>query len=205
MSWLRQEKMTKNFALEIEKLHTLDTSKSNNAVDYTLATPSQRIAAVVLNLIILAVVAFFSFWLVALIKSMVLNNPHKSRSIVYSFLLLTTLVYLCIQIIQITKTGQSLGKKIMRIKVIKPNGKEPSIINYFLLRELCCFCLVIFFPVFIFIVSILFDIDLSLKSTILIVGFIFFSSSLIMLFLKNSKQRTMQDLIARTIVIQTPK
>ena len=52
---------------------------------------------------------------------------------------LSTIVYLIVGIVQLyymSRYGQSLGKKIMRIRVLKSNGSNPGFLGTVLVREL---------------------------------------------------------------------
>lgn len=97
------------------------------------------------------------------------------------------LAYLVVQAILMSKTGQSLGKRIMNIKVVNEDGDNPGFVGTVAMREIV--------P----------NLGLTVIGLIPFVGsivqLVFWVACLVMLFLVDRDRRTLQDLIAKTYVV----
>ena len=86
-----------------------------------------------------------------------------------------------------SKTGQSLGKRIMKIKVVNEDGDNPGFAGTVAMREIV--------P----------NLVLTVLGMIPFLGIIvqlgFWIACLVMLFLVDRDRRTLQDMIAKTYVV----
>lgn len=135
----------------------------NISIDYKLAGLMERILAVVVDLIIIA-----AYGLVTILLSSLLFDGESLAFVIINF----ALAYLYFLLSEIFMEGQTIGKKMMRIKVVKTNGSKPSISAY-LLRW------------------IMLPIDYSLTGAIAMVFIIF-----------TKKAQRLGDLLAGTTVVQ---
>lgn len=175
-------------------------AQSKKETEVELASPWNRIAAYIINTLLTSIVV--TPGIIILIIEMI-----RSKSIGYNLIgpvlciMIPLTIYGIWQIILMSKTGQSLGKRLMNIKVIGMDGRNPGFIGTVLLREM----------VFNMIVTIV-----SLILTFIFVGLLNFPETLtsnffeyltpfillVMLFRKKTLHRTLQDYLARTIVIK---
>lgn len=169
------------------------------------------------------IISFFSFFLIEFlfIDDKIKGIVHQPLRI-FLYIILPLLIYVVFQFIQMSLTGQSVGKRLMKIKVIKKNGEKAGFFNAVLVREIF----------YIFITSILLFIltikDINLrqmehaKNVGVYLNFIdkflkylynilhiftefstlFLFICIIMLFIKKSNYRTLQDFLANTIVVK---
>lgn len=185
--------------LEIFSSNLVD-AQSEKETEVELASPWNRIAAYIINTLLTSIVV--TPGIIILIIEMI-----RSKSIGYNLIgpvlciMIPLTIYGIWQIILMSKTGQSLGKRLMNIKVIGMDGRNPGFIGTVLLREM----------VFNMIVTIV-----SLILTFIFVGLLNFPETLtsnffeyltpfillVMLFRKKTLHRTLQDYLARTIVIK---
>lgn len=111
---------------------------------------------------------------------------------------LTSIVYLIVGIVQLyymSRYGQSLGKKIMRIRVLKSNGSNPGFLGTVLVREVAWGLIVL---------AIVFAAYFVLKGNILIYSLLITLINFIMLFSVKRDRRTLYDMLADTVVVQLP-
>ena len=101
---------------------------------------------------------------------------------------LLLLAYLIYQAVIMSRDGQSLGKKIMKIKVVDLDGYNPGFKGVVLMRE------------------IVFNIITSVLSLIpflgVLVSFGVSIALLVMIFLDSNDRRTLQDMLAKTMVVK---
>ncbi|HHK5995367.1 TPA: RDD family protein [Neisseria subflava] len=111
---------------------------------------------------------------------------------------LSTIVYLIVGIVQLyymSRYGQSLGKKIMGIRVLKSNGSNPGFLGTVLVRELAWGLIVL---------VILISAYFVLKVNILICSLLILLINFIMLFSVKRDRRTLYDMMADTVVVKLP-
>lgn len=111
---------------------------------------------------------------------------------------LSTIVYLIVGIVQLyymSRYGQSLGKKIMGIRVLKSNGSNPGFLGTVLVRELAWGLIVL---------VILISAYFVLKVNILICSLLILLINFIMLFSVKRDRRTLYDMLADTVVVKLP-
>lgn len=191
-------------------------------IEVSIAPASARIGAYLLNvlfniiamlpLIIAAVYAFSGS--APSLKNLDPNNPEAMAAALSSvfghpaFLagLAVYAVYGIWQIFMMSKHGQSLGKRMLKIKVIKTNGNEAGFLGTVLLREIA------FGIASSVIVGLLIGIAGALagsaRAAELLGDLISLLPTIIcfaMLFLnKNRDRRTLQDYVADTVVVKLP-
>lgn len=193
-----------------------------NQVEVTIASPSLRIGAAVLNILfsIIAAIPMLITLILLLInradqlKNFNENNPEVVFNLLSSVFghpafLLSVLVYLVYgiwQIVIMSKHGQSLGKRLLKIKVIKSNGDEAGFIGTVLLRE------VVFNIAASIIVVLIMMIIGALVSQATVINALSNLISwlpnlicLIMLFNIKRDRRTLQDYVADTVVVKLPE
>ena len=170
-------------------------------IEVDLASPWARMGAVVLN------------WLFGFLAStpllgatfFVMKNIEQNGSVIFALPLamLIPLVYGIWQIVQYSRYGQTLGKKIVGIRVIREDGSNPGFMGV-VLREGV-------YNIILLAITLLIALPLGLTSknviNIYIYGWILMFASLIcvvMLFAVPDR-RTLQDMLAKTVVIQLPK
>lgn len=111
---------------------------------------------------------------------------------------LTSIVYLIVGVVQLyymSRYGQSLGKKIMRIRVLKSNGSNPGFLGTVLVREVAWGLIVL---------AIVFATYFVLKGNILIYSLLITLINFIMLFSVKRDRRTLYDILADTVVVKLP-
>ena len=142
---------------------------------------------------------------------------------IFLYIILPLLIYVVFQFIQMSLTGQSVGKRLMKIKVIKKNGKKAGFFNVVLVREIFyTFITLILFTMLIIIIDVPPNLMDFAKNVGVYQNFIYkflnylyrilcifteFSTlflfiCIIMLFIRKSNYRTLQDFLANTIVVK---
>lgn len=177
-------------------------------IEVTLAKPWRRIVAVLLNgLFNVLVVLPFMAWLMltetdySLRVQGVEGGDAQQPVMIYLAMLAVVLVYGCIQLFLMARDGQSLGKKVMRIRVLKQNGTNPGFFGTVFMREILLG--LIFFAVIFMTALLLGDEVAGQWSNIGQLGI--FVVNLVMLFRVQNDYRTIPDLLADTVVVQLPK
>lgn len=141
---------------------------------------------------------------------------------IFLYIILPLLIYVVFQFIQMSLTGQSVGKRLMKIKVIKKNGEKAGFFNVILVREI----FYTFITLILFTMLIIIDVPPNLmdfaKNVGVYLNFIdkflnylyrilciftefstlFLFICIIMLFIRKSDYRTLQDFLANTIVVK---
>lgn len=211
---------TSSFNPVSERIEVIEVSPSFYP---DLASPWRRILAVLINLILFAIVIlpFSTTMVYHSLSHPVPDMNIDSMSTVYAFyapiisnMMIGFILFLMVLIWQwvwMGKNGQSVGKWIMHIKVVDLHGRNPGFNGTVLLREISFYFLVLF-VLFAgsFIISFIGFVGLSLLATILIniliILFYFIPvACLIMLFISKIQRRSLQDFLAKTIVIKVPK
>lgn len=167
---------------------------SNNEIEVELAKPSARIIAYLINTIITFCLAFISAFLVVAALN---TESSDSGTITLGIALLVLLVYTFVQCFFMSRDGQSIGKKIMGIKVIRSNGEKAGFVYNVLLREGA-------FNLILVIIGFIFAIAFSSENASNIPAVIASLICLVMIF-KAEDSRTLQDKLADTLVVQLPK
>jgi uncharacterized RDD family membrane protein YckC len=179
---------------------------TDREMEVELASPWNRISAYIINSLLLTLAALIGVILSLILVKFVLRS--ESEYIVILSLIIcisiSLLIYAIFQFIQMSKTGQSFGKRLMGIKVIGLDGQNPGFVGTVLLRE-GVFNIIgkIISVTFVAIFVNLFNFPEI--ATELLFAYLLPFICLIMLFRKSTNQRTLQDYLARTIVIKAEK
>ena len=118
-------------------------------VDVHIASVWSRVAAYLLNYLF-NVIIFLPYYYILYTETVAIAKQKNiaftqeliisvsERADMTQMLGLTSIVYLIVGIVQLyymSRYGQSLGKKIMRIRVLKSNGSNPGFLGTVLVRE----------------------------------------------------------------------
>jgi uncharacterized RDD family membrane protein YckC len=102
----------------------IDTTQ-NVTIQYELAEVGERMVAFIIDLVIMGVCMFFLF--------MIIGFSANQETYTYVFYLIIAPLFIFYSLAsEWWLNGQSLGKKIMRLKVIKLTGKEATLSDYLL-------------------------------------------------------------------------
>ena len=167
------------------------------ADEMALASPGKRIAAYLINGLIGSVAYIPMIWGAMSMSgsyaaAMDPENPVQVEPSGFALGMIglgsvLILAYLVFQAVLMSKTGQSLGKRIMKIKVVNEDGDNPGFAGTVAMREIV--------P----------NLVLTVVGMIPFLGIIaqlgFWIACLVMLFLVDRDRRTLQDMIAKTYVV----
>ncbi len=198
----------------------MDTLNSHPApageeiVEVDIATAGSRIAAYLLNVVftVLVFVPLFYSVVLPLMEHWDEQNPEFLDQIAWNGplvagSLLLLLVYAAAQVWLMVRDGQSFGKRIMKIRVLKSNGDNPGLWGTVILRE-------ILFNVIVSIASMIAGYLITLvvqgsPETAELIGNalsqLLWVVCLVMLFNKTKNRRTLQDMLADTVVVKLPE
>lgn len=198
------------------------TPAEHEQIEVRIAPPSARILAYLLNVLfnILAMLPMFFAAIyqmranAALFQNLDFNNHEQVFSAfatIYSsevFLagLAIYIAYGIWQIIMMGKHGQSLGKRLLKIKVIRPDGNKAGFLRTVVLREIVfSIAAGILMALLAAIIEALAGPGKTALALAQSVDILPALICLIMLFLnKNHDRRTLQDYVADTVVIKLP-
>ena len=141
---------------------------------------------------------------------------------IFLYIILPLLIYVVFQFIQMSLTGQSVGKRLMKIKVIKKNGEKAGFFNAVLVREIFYTFITLILLFKLVGIYVYFSEMESAKNVGIYLNFIdkfldylyrilsiftefstlFLFICIIMLFIRKSNYRTLQDFLANTIVVK---
>lgn len=189
--------------------HELAEQTNKDEIEVELASPWKRIGAVFINAVLvgIAFVPSHFFFLI--------HIPSDDAFFLSSLLTILLLLLLAIwQIRWMTKSGQSIGKRVLAIKVIMVDGQNPGWVGTVLLREIVFYLVAgimftvmgILWAVFYAIVGhpIGQNVTRHINDTIIWIMFYYFPYfiCLIMLFRPQASRRTLQDYLAKTLVVK---
>lgn len=182
----------------------------NNKVIWLLASPAERAWAMAINLVVSALVFAPIGW--EIYKNLKSNQSVAwAWSQIYEYTMLVVAdtwtgkvglvlfaLYLALQMTLMTTSGQSIGKKIVGIKVVTGKGKETGFFHTVLLRE------VAYHLVCIILIGIVLNL-LGLNDNFSPFHWLWlpYLASLEMLADESDNCRTLQDKFAGTTVVQT--
>ncbi len=110
-------------------MEKLDIQTTQNVdIEYTLASLGDRIVSQIIDSVIQFGYILFSFFIISFAIGDLTSFSFPYALIIILFLPLFFYDFLC----ETFLNGQSFGKKIMKIKVVKLNGSQPRLLNYFL-------------------------------------------------------------------------
>ena len=156
-----------------------------DGINVELAAPWRRVVAAALNLLIMLVFTIGVNFITGLVGGLFGSNFGNPALIGYGAML----AYVIGQAMLMANSGQSLGKRMMGIRVISEDGSEPSLVQYLLLRE----------------AAILLPLAILLKFLPLIGGMLSLvvaAACILMMFMEDGNRRTGQDMLAKTLVIR---
>ena len=173
---------------------------NDDDMEVELATPWQRIGAYLINILIGGVLYLPMVFGVAIpayqnsvaqaqgLPVAADGGMSTGSAVMMGISGLLLLAYLIYQAVIMSRDGQSLGKKIMKIKVVDLDGYNPGFKGVVLMRE------------------IVFNIITSVLSLIpflgVLVSFGVSIARLVMIFLDSNDRRTLQDMLAKTMVVK---
>lgn len=107
------------------------------------------------------------------------------------------LAYTVVQIYYMSRDGQSLGKKIMKIRVLKTDGRNPGFVGTVLVREIAWSVLVAIIAAVIGLAA-----GDNGENAINLLAFL---ANFVLLFMVKRDRRTLYDILADTVVVKLPK
>lgn len=192
---------------------------SEEVIDVEIATPKSRIVAYLLNTLF-TVLAFVPIFL-AFIMLSVSANAEMTAEENFAYLVGTTdwgniwigvgllilLGYTVVQCWMLSRHGQSIGKKIMKIRLLKNDGTNPGFWYAVMVREVG-FNVVLTLAVMVVAYLLVFmagkdgfTADYIANSLSTVVWLVCLS----MLFNPAKNRRTLQDYFANTVVVRVPE
>lgn len=164
-----------------------------------LASPAHRMSAVMINQVITSLICLplyiqMSFSFLDNETGLYQYNGQNfvnwisqpATKIIIGLTFIALIVYTLWQVFWMSKYGQSIGKRILKIWVIRTNGENVGFARNVILRELIYQILVIVLSLITF-----------------GIGYFVFMLVPAMVFIKEWNRRTLQDFMAGTIVVST--
>jgi uncharacterized RDD family membrane protein YckC len=106
----------------------INTSQNVN-ISFTSASLGERILAYLLDAILIIAYLYGAFQIAKALN--ILNfDDYWSNAAIYSLLMLPVMLYTLLQ--EIYLEGQTLGKKVLKIKVVKIDGYQASVLDFFI-------------------------------------------------------------------------
>ncbi|HFB2546838.1 TPA: RDD family protein [Neisseria gonorrhoeae] len=177
-------------------------NRNGQEIEVGIAGAGDRILAALLNQLFTFLILLVPF--VGLIAFAVKNEGRiGGREEIFGLLLGMTsfwvglagiLAYTVIQIYYMSRDGQSLGKKIMRIRVLKTDGRNPGFVGTVLVREIA-------WSVLVAIIAGL-AVGENGENAINLLAFL---ANFVLLFMVKRDRRTLYDILADTVVVKLPK
>ncbi|WP_118786252.1 RDD family protein [Neisseria lactamica] len=180
-------------------------NRNGQEIEVGIAGAGDRILAALLNQLFTFLILLVPF--VGLIAFAVKNEGRIVGSEEIVGLLLGTtsfwvglagiLAYTVIQIYYMSRDGQSLGKKIMRIRVLKTDGRNPGFVGTVLVREIA-------WSVLVAIIAAVIGLAVGDNGENAI-NLLAFLANFVLLFMVKRDRRTLYDMMADTVVVKLPK
>lgn len=180
-------------------------SRNGQEIEVGIAGAGDRILAALLNQLFTFLILLVPF--VGLIVFAIKNEGRivGSEEIVGLLLGMTSfwiglagiLVYTVVQIYYMSRDGQSLGKKIMRIRVLKTDGRNPGFVGTVLVREIA-------WSVLVAIIAAVIGLAVGDNGENAI-NLLAFLANFVLLFMVKRDRRTLYDILADTVVVKLPK
>lgn len=180
-------------------------NRNGQEIEVGIAGAGDRILAALLNQLFTFLVLLVPF--VGLIAFAVKNEGRIVGSEEIVGLLLGTtsfwvglagiLAYTVVQIYYMSRDGQSLGKKIMRIRVLKTDGRNPGFVGTVLVREIA-------WSVLVAIIAAVIGLAVGDNGENAI-NLLAFLANFVLLFMVKRDRRTLYDILADTVVVKLPK
>ena len=180
-------------------------NRNGQEIEVGIAGAGDRILAALLNQLFTFLILLVPF--VGLIVFAIKNEGRivGSEEIVGLLLGMTSfwiglagiLVYTVVQIYYMSRDGQSLGKKIMRIRVLKTDGRNPGFVGTVLVREIA-------WSVLVAIIAAVIGLAVGDNGENAI-NLLAFLANFVLLFMVKRDRRTLYDILADTVVVKLPK
>lgn len=180
-------------------------NRNGQEIEVGIAGAGDRILAALLNQLFTFLILLVPF--AGLIAFAVKNEGRivGSEEIVGLLLGMTSfwvglagiLAYTVIQIYYMSRDGQSLGKKIMRIRVLKTDGRNPGFVGTVLVREIA-------WSVLVAIIAAVIGLAVGDNGENAI-NLLAFLANFVLLFMVKRDRRTLYDILADTVVVKLPK
>lgn len=182
-------------------------------IEVELASPGSRISAYLLNCVF-SILAY-----IPLIAGFLMNTQYFDRakgmdSMVeanwnWTWIAIGTILFLIYGVAQIffmSRDGQSLGKKIMGIRVLKTDGRNPGFVGAVLMREFIYYIIVgLGAAACGMLAQVIFTSEEMVELVANLLQLIASIACFVMLFKVNIDRRTLQDFVADTVVVKLPK
>lgn len=169
----------------------------DSEIEVELATPWQRSAAYIINLAFFLVCCYVGARLYIFHVGSQPKLMHIDYIALTICLLIPSIPFITAQWIMMSKTGQSFGKRLMKIKVINLDGRNPGFVGTVLIREILFHTIISTFSYLLIKIF-----NLNENSTEQICNYIITFVCFLMLFRTEANCRTFQDYLAKTIVIK---
>ena len=180
-------------------------NRNGQEIEVGIAGAGDRILAALLNQLFTFLILLIPF--AGLIVFAVKNEGRivGSEEIVGLLLGMTSfwvglagiLAYTVIQIYYMSRDGQSLGKKIMKIRVLKTDGRNPGFVGTVLVREIA-------WSVLVAIIAAVIGLAVGDNGENAI-NLLAFLANFVLLFMVKRDRRTLYDILADTVVVKLPK
>ncbi len=180
-------------------------NRNGQEIEVGIVGAGDRILAALLNQLFTFLILLVPF--VGLIAFAVKNEGRiGGREEIFGLLLGMTsfwvglagiLAYTVIQIYYMSRDGQSLGKKIMRIRVLKTDGRNPGFVGTVLVREIA-------WSVLVAIIAAVIGLAVGENGENAI-NLLAFLANFVLLFMVKRDRRTLYDILADTVVVKLPK
>ena len=155
-------------------------------MELDLASPWQRIGARILDVLPFAAIGIVAGILLPLMGGTDGGGAAMLVAIIAVGAFIGLLIY---NLVIMARDGQSIGKKILDIRVITEDGDNPGFVKYCLVREFA-------YNVIFFLIGM---ISKTLGDLLAVIASI---ACLVMLFMESRNRQTLQDLLAKTFVIK---
>lgn len=169
----------------------------DSEIEVELATPWQRSAAYIINLAFFLVCCYVGGRLYIFHEGSQPKLMHIDYIALTICLLIPSIPFITAQWIMMSKTGQSFGKRLMKIKVINLDGRNPGFVGTVLIREILFHTIISTFSYLLIKIF-----NLNENSTEQICNYLITFVCFLMLFRTEANCRTFQDYLAKTIVIK---
>ena len=196
----------------------VEVGSSGDEDEVNLASAAQRIAAWIINRgieIVLMIPAIVLIVVLIMQNKNGLDDLENMESFFTSMMggiglvMVLYLIYGGIQLYFMCKYGQSIGKKLMKIRVVRENGDMAGFVHNVLLREvayglICSVIMMVLMGIFVAVFGVEANSGVAMVIDVLlqIVSYLPTLACFIMLFMESRNRQTLQDLLAKTYVVQ---
>ncbi len=193
--------------------YTPPQESGDEMVEVVIASPWLRIAAYVINNIFttIACIPMMVGGVAAVAGMSDLATDDAGAVVVAIFTSMWFIIGVAIllgytvwQCVWMSKYGQSIGKRLLKIRVLKEDGSNPGFVGTVMLREVVFNLLIMLASG---IVSAIGIVAIGENATMLsnLLSFAVWLACLVMLFMAGRDRRTLQDILAGTVVVKLPE